>query len=448
MDVSAGRRDAPRGESTDFFLSFAQQIWIGGERGLRMTAARKRRSAAEAEAEYQRTTTAADARETYFDLLIAERAVETAAQLVAVAGRIVALNEQRLRLGEGTRIQVNAAAIGAARARATLAEAERRVVQARLRLNLLLGEAPSREFVTEGRLQPAPVPLRQADQLVQLALERRSDLQAAAQRVAARRSEQRLAQKLLIPEPTLYGYYEQEQDDEVLGAGMSLPLPLFYRYEGEQRIAAAELAREKTERELLQLQVEQQVLGALADYRAAALQVEAVGEAMLEAALENVQLVQRAVAAGTFAAPALTSAQDNYLSVRETYLNALRALAAAGSVLERATGGLVALGELPEVEGVYSRVGRPEVGGDPALVNVITSVVTLPKLGTWSTGRDYAGVQTTVTEALNEGFPGVNHTLSQPIQMRSNELITGVLSQLVAGGQHLWTGPGDAARAR
>lgn len=343
VDVSAGRRDAPGGESTDFFLSFAQQIWIGGERGLRMTAARKRRSAAEAEAEYQRTTTAANAREAYFDLLIAERAVETAAQLVAVAGRIVALNEQRLRLGEGTRMQVNAAAIGAARARATLAEAERRVVQARLRLNLLLGEAPSREFVTEGRLQPAPVPLRQADQLVQLALERRSDLQAAAQRVAARRSEQRLAQKLLIPEPTLYGYYEQEQDDEVLGAGMSLPLPLFYRYEGEQRIAAAELAREKTERELLQLQVEQQVLGALADYRAAALQVEAVGEAMLEAALENVQLVQRAVAAGKFAAPALTSAQDSYLSVRETYLKALRALAAAGSALERATGGLVAL---------------------------------------------------------------------------------------------------------
>ncbi len=343
VDISAGRRDDPGGESTDFFLSFAQQVWIGGERGLRMKAARERRSAAEAELEYRRTATAASAREAYFDLLIAERAVETAVQLVAVAGRIVTLNEQRLRLGEGTRMQVNAAAVGAARARATLAEAERRVVQARLRLNLLLGEAPSHEFVTEGRLQPAPVPLRQADQLVQLALERRADLQAAAERVAARRSEQRLAQKLLIPEPTFYGYYEQEQESEILGAGVSLPLPLLYQYEGEQRIAAAELAREKTERELLQLQVEQQVLGALADYRAAALQVEAVGEAMLEAALENVQLVQRAVAAGKFAAPALTSAQDNYLSVRETYLDALRALAAAGSALERTTGGLVAL---------------------------------------------------------------------------------------------------------
>ena len=90
-----------------------------------------------------------------------------------------------------------------------------------------------------------------------------------------------------------------------------------------------------------------------------------------------------------------------------------------------------ALDELPEVEGVFSRVGRAEVGGDPALVNVITSVVTLQKLGTWSTERNYAALQTAVTEALNEGFPGVNHTLSQPIQMRSNELITGVLSQLV-----------------
>jgi cobalt-zinc-cadmium resistance protein CzcA len=86
----------------------------------------------------------------------------------------------------------------------------------------------------------------------------------------------------------------------------------------------------------------------------------------------------------------------------------------------------------PEVEGVYSRVGRAEVGSDPEPVNVIFNVVDLKPLDQWDEGRDYEQLQTAMAEKLNEDLPGVSSNFSQPIQLRTDELLSGVRAQVVA----------------
>ncbi|HLR31802.1 MAG TPA: CusA/CzcA family heavy metal efflux RND transporter, partial [Fodinibius sp.] len=86
----------------------------------------------------------------------------------------------------------------------------------------------------------------------------------------------------------------------------------------------------------------------------------------------------------------------------------------------------------PEVEGVYSRVGRAEVGGDPEPVNVIFNVVDLKPLDQWEWGRDYEELQTAMAQKLNEDLPGVASNFSQPIQLRTDELLSGVRAQVVA----------------
>ncbi|MES1937411.1 efflux RND transporter permease subunit [Salinisphaera hydrothermalis] len=87
--------------------------------------------------------------------------------------------------------------------------------------------------------------------------------------------------------------------------------------------------------------------------------------------------------------------------------------------------------EFPEVEGVYSRVGRAEVGGDPEPVNVIASVVDLKPLDAWSSGRDYEQLQTAMSKRVGEALPGLANNFSQPIQLRTDELLSGVLAQVV-----------------
>ena len=85
----------------------------------------------------------------------------------------------------------------------------------------------------------------------------------------------------------------------------------------------------------------------------------------------------------------------------------------------------------PEVESVHSRVGRAEVGGDPEPVNVVFNVVNLKPLDEWEWGRDYEELQTAMADKLTEDLPGVSSNFSQPIQLRTDELLSGVRAQVV-----------------
>ncbi|MBH02724.1 CusA/CzcA family heavy metal efflux RND transporter [uncultured Salinisphaera sp.] len=87
--------------------------------------------------------------------------------------------------------------------------------------------------------------------------------------------------------------------------------------------------------------------------------------------------------------------------------------------------------EFPEVEGVYSRVGRAEVGGDPEPVNVIASVVNLKPLDEWRAGRDYEQLQNAMAQRVGDAIPGLANNFSQPIQLRTDELLSGVLAEVV-----------------
>jgi cobalt-zinc-cadmium resistance protein CzcA len=86
----------------------------------------------------------------------------------------------------------------------------------------------------------------------------------------------------------------------------------------------------------------------------------------------------------------------------------------------------------PEVTSVHSRVGRAEVGGDPEPVNVAFNIVNLKPLGEWESGRDYEELQIEMSEKLSEDLPGVSSNFSQPIQLRTDELLSGVRAQVVA----------------
>ncbi len=84
--------------------------------------------------------------------------------------------------------------------------------------------------------------------------------------------------------------------------------------------------------------------------------------------------------------------------------------------------------EFPEVIDVISRVGRAEVGGDPEPVNNSEIYVILKPEDQW-TVKDKKELVEKMREKLSE-FPGVLLNFTQPIQMRVDELLSGVKAQL------------------
>ncbi len=82
----------------------------------------------------------------------------------------------------------------------------------------------------------------------------------------------------------------------------------------------------------------------------------------------------------------------------------------------------------PEVKYVISRVGRAEVGGDPEPVNNSEIYIILKPEEEW-TVADKTELVDKMRKKLSQ-FPGVLLNFTQPIQMRVDELLSGVKAQL------------------
>lgn len=86
--------------------------------------------------------------------------------------------------------------------------------------------------------------------------------------------------------------------------------------------------------------------------------------------------------------------------------------------------------EFTEVREVFSKIGTPEVATDPMPPNVADTFVMLKKRDEWpDPTKPKAELVKEMEEALFE-IPGNNYEFTQPIQMRFNELISGVRSDL------------------
>ncbi len=86
--------------------------------------------------------------------------------------------------------------------------------------------------------------------------------------------------------------------------------------------------------------------------------------------------------------------------------------------------------DFPEVTATHSRVGRAEVGGDPEPVNVVATIIGLKPLEEWESGRSYEALQSAMAAKVNQQIPGLANNFSQPIQLRTDELLSGVKAQV------------------
>ncbi|MCS6326535.1 MAG: efflux RND transporter permease subunit [Nitrospira sp.] len=84
--------------------------------------------------------------------------------------------------------------------------------------------------------------------------------------------------------------------------------------------------------------------------------------------------------------------------------------------------------EFPDVRMVVSKIGRSEMGNDPQEPNASDPVVSLRPMDEWTTAKTKSALDDAVRKRI-EKVPGANYLLSQPIQQRVDELLSGVRSE-------------------
>jgi len=113
---------------------------------------------------------------------------------------------------------------------------------------------------------------------------------------------------------------------------------------------------------------------------------------------------------------------------------ALHALRIPGTGLEQAVGMQKLLEarikEFLEVDKVFAKIGTAEVATDPMPPSVADNFVTLKPRSEWPDPSRSKADLVAEMEAAVKRLPGNNYEFTQPIQMRFNELISGVRSDL------------------
>lgn len=87
--------------------------------------------------------------------------------------------------------------------------------------------------------------------------------------------------------------------------------------------------------------------------------------------------------------------------------------------------------QFPEIETVVSRTGRAEIATDPMGVEISDTYIRLRPRESWRFASKEALVEA-IDAALDESFAGVIFSFSQPIELRMQELIAGVRSDVAA----------------
>ena len=86
--------------------------------------------------------------------------------------------------------------------------------------------------------------------------------------------------------------------------------------------------------------------------------------------------------------------------------------------------------KFPEIERVFARTGTAEIASDPMPPNISDGYIMLKPRAQWPDPQRSREDLVAAVQEVVEGIPGSNYEFSQPIQLRFNELISGVRSDV------------------
>jgi cobalt-zinc-cadmium efflux system outer membrane protein len=330
-------------------FAIAQRLEIGGQRGARLTAARRGAAAAAAHVEVERLRLEFDVHRAYVRGAVALADLSVLGEATEVFRRVEESGSVRFAEGDISRFDRNRLQIERARYETLLARAALETEEASRELALLV--QPDSIGDGRGLLAAEPLgelgavaPSRTLDAALAAAVER-PEVRAAAAEVEAAMAALSLVRRERIPDLTVSGGFKH-QADGFQGAvvGLTLPLPLWNRNRGgvaeAQALADAALAR----RELALRRAQNDIRRAWDTQRSLQERMRTLGETLLPESAGLLETARVAYGEGEMSLIELLDAADAYRSARESVNHLLGDYLIALYDLQRATG------RLPDLE--------------------------------------------------------------------------------------------------
>lgn len=339
LALEVADRSSPGVSTTDRGFSLSQELEIAGQRRKRIAVANEEVAAAEAAFLREKRLLAFRVESAFAEAVRSRELLAVAETDVALARDVLGFSKRRLERGAATQIDVNLAQASAGRAERRVQRDRAAYASARSRLAEIAGTDPALPPEPLGELAFPQGELPSLEELLEAAVKNRGDLGSIRRQELAAEAAIRLALAQRRPNLIVGGFLQREETtDDIFGATVGVSLPLFNRNQG--RIAESRAVRERLrhERDALRLAVEQEVVTALNNLRAARAAAGYLRDQVLGTLEENVGLLQRSLAAGRIGATEVVTLRREFVASRREYVETLADAWLARVDLDLATG--------------------------------------------------------------------------------------------------------------
>ncbi|KJZ34337.1 MULTISPECIES: TolC family protein [Pseudomonas] len=341
-EVSWEAEDTRR-ESRTTTVMLSQPIELGGKRGARIDVASRAQDAAGIDLESKRNALRADVIQAFSSAQIAQQQVQLSRQSLELAEQGLRVAQGRIQAGKSSPVEGTRAHVQLSEVRLELSRAERDQANAYQQLAQVMG-APLPTLVSvQTAAQGMPV-VPPPTQLLER-LNETAELRLAKLQIDQREASLALEKTQRIPDLTVSvgSQYSELERERVNVVGLSMPIPLFNRNQGNVLAAARRTDQARDLRNATELRLRTQIQTTLAQWQTANGEVKAFNQTILPAAQSAVDSATRGFEMGKFGFLDVLDAQRTLISARTQYIQAVAEATDARVRIERIFGDLGAL---------------------------------------------------------------------------------------------------------
>ena len=350
---------------SEFTISIAQAIELGGKRSKRVAFAREEKQLVLWDYEAARADVAAQAGRAFVSLLAAQENLELRKELMDLAGKVTHVAQLRVEAGKASPLESTKAEVALASTKVAYGQALHGLHAARVRLSATWGEISPKFDKAEGTLKAAYA-LPEIEALTR-SIEENPDMARWASEIAFRDAGIKLERSQRFPDLTLeFGFKTVGQGsrstrrygvdtggapgwsrtdsrpsnyhDNTFTAGLSIPLPIFNRNQGNIAVAKAMAARAGKMRRHTEVLIHAALVQAYEEAAAALAAVEILRGESLPKATDVYHKTQIGYREGKFDYLDVLDAQRTLFDARTSELDALAHFHLAAVDIERLTG--------------------------------------------------------------------------------------------------------------
>lgn len=332
-----------RSDTRTTTVQLTQPIELGGKRGARIEVAQRGIDIAALGLEQYRNGLRAEVIQAFYGALQAGMRVELAEQSRQIAQRALGIAQGRVKAGKVSPIELTRAQVQLAELEleSTRAQRDRRIAEDRLQL--VMGQSAVSEQRPQGdatRLPEVPATSRLLS-----ALAASAELRSAQTTIDQQEAAFALEKTQRIPDLNISvgSQYSAADRERVNLVGLSMPLPLFNRNQGNILAAARRADQSRDLRNAAELRLRNEIQAAAAQWQSAQVEIQAFESTILPSAQQAVDSTARGFEMGKFAFLDVLDAQRTLIQSRAQYIQSLAVATDSWVQLERVLGDISAI---------------------------------------------------------------------------------------------------------